>query len=143
MQNPFSFISVFLGNFFGNFFQFSGFSRLLRNPLMLFVYGIMSKWYISITVAAIVVTYWVFKGLSEAGVIQAAADVVFTALNETKSIAKNCVPQILDFESFWHCLENPPAYEATEAEKALEEGLTKQLSPDNVSNSDTKNPYEQ
>jgi hypothetical protein len=40
---------------------------LLKNPMVIFIYGIMAKWYIMIMVAAVVVTFWVFSGLKESG----------------------------------------------------------------------------
>lgn len=125
------------GNWFGNFFHFSGFRGLMKNPMMLFVYGIISKWYITVMIAAIVVTFWVFKGLQETGIIEKAEKTVFKALDETKSVAKHCVPKILNFASFWECVENPPQYKPSKEEKQLKETLEKIL-PD-VSKSD--DPY--
>ena len=44
---------------------------LLKSPMLLFVYGIISKWYIMVMVSAVIVVYWVLQGLTEAGVLQA------------------------------------------------------------------------
>ncbi|MFK7968003.1 MAG: DUF2670 domain-containing protein [Rickettsiaceae bacterium] len=66
------------GSFLGKF------RVLAKSPMTIFVYGILSKWFITIFVAALVVAYWVFKGLSDAGILQAAEDVVFDALTQTK-----------------------------------------------------------
>ena len=49
---------------------------LLKNPMVIFIYGIMAKWYIMIMVAAVVVTFWVFSGLKESGFFEAAEKVV-------------------------------------------------------------------
>ena len=49
---------------------------LLKNPMVIFVYGIMAKWYIMIMVAAVVVTFWVFSGLKESGFLDEAEKVV-------------------------------------------------------------------
>jgi hypothetical protein len=103
---------------------FSKLKILLKNPMVLFIYGIMAKWYIMIMVAAIVVTFWVFSGLKESGFLDEAENVVSTALQDTKSVARYCIPKITSFSDFWDCLESPPNYEATEQEKAFEEGLT-------------------
>lgn len=112
---------------------------LLKNPMVLFVYGIMSKWYIMIMVAAIVVTFWVFKGLTEAGVLQEAERVVSRALRDTKSVARYCVPKIANLSDFWYCLENPPNYEQTQEEKDFEKGLNDLLDFNNYEES--KDPY--
>ena len=106
---------------------FSGIKRLLANPMSLFVYAIMSKWYIMITLASLIVTFWVFKGLEEAGVLSAAQTVVSKALDDTKSVAKNCVPKIANLRAFWDCLNTPPKYEPTEAEQLLENQLNNDL----------------
>lgn len=124
---------------FGNWFSGLLFNLrgLFKNPMMIFIYGILSKWYITVMVAAIVVTFWVFKGLSEAGIIDEAEKTVTTALDETKSVAKHCVPKILNFAEFWRCLDNPPKYVPSKEEKQLKETLEKIL-PD-LSNSE--DPY--
>lgn len=112
---------------------------LLKNPMVIFVYGIMSKWYIMVMVAAMVVTFWVFKGLTDAGVLQASEKVVSKALNDTKSVARYCVPKITRPADFWDCLQSPPDYEATEDEKKFEKGMTDLLDFGNYDQS--KDPY--
>lgn len=99
--------------------------------MVLFIYGILSKWYIMVMVAAIVVTFWVFKGLTEAGVLQEAERVVSRALRDTKSVARYCVPKITRLGDFWDCLQSPPNYEATKEEKDFEKGLNDLLDFDN------------
>jgi hypothetical protein len=79
------------GSFLGKF------RVLAKSPMTIFVYGILSKWFITIFVAALVVAYWVFKGLSDAGILQAAEDVVFDALTQTKSVSQYCIPKIAHF----------------------------------------------
>ncbi len=89
---------------------------LLKSPMLLFVFksnGIISKWYIMVMVSAVIVAYCVLQGLTEAGVLQAAEKVVSTALSDTKSVARYCIPKITRLEDFWDCLQNPPRYEAT------------------------------
>ena len=88
--------------------------------MLLFVYGIISKWYIMVMVSAIIVAYWVLQGLTQAGVLQAAEEVVSKALSDTKSVARYCVPKITRLEDFWECLQRPPKYEATPDEIHLE-----------------------
>lgn len=112
---------------------------LLKNPMVIFIYGIMAKWYIMITVAAIVVTFWVFSGLKESGFLEEAEKIVSKALSDSKSVARYCVPKITNLSDFWDCLDSPPKYEPTKEEKAFEEGLTDLL---DISNYDqSKDPY--
>ena len=96
----------------------------------------MSKWYIMVMVTAIVVT---FKGLTDAGVLQAAEGVVSKALNDTKSVARYCVPKITKPSEFWDCLQDPPNYEATKDEKDFEKGMNDLLDFGNYDQS--KDPY--
>jgi hypothetical protein len=103
----------------------SSFRKLLSNPMSIFVYGILSKWYIMIAMAGMVVTFWVFKGLESSGVLSHAYHVVDQALQETKSVARYCTPKIANIGDFWNCLSNPPAYEATPEEKSFEAELNK------------------
>ena len=110
---------------------FSKLKILLKSPMVLFIYGILSKWYIMVMVAAIVVTFWVSKGLTEAGVLQEAEKVVSRALRDTKSVARYCVPKITNLSNFWDCLQSPPNYEATKEEKDFEKGLNDLLDFDN------------
>jgi hypothetical protein len=112
---------------------------LLKNPMVLFVYGIMSKWYIMIMFTAVVVTYWVFQGLTDAGILQEAERVVSRALRDTKSVARYCVPKIANLGDFWYCLDNPPRYEETKEEKDFEKGLNDLLDFNNYEQSE--DPY--
>ena len=112
---------------------------LLKNPMVLFVYGIMSKWYIMIMLTAVVVTYWVFQGLTDAGILQEAEKVVSRALRDTKSVARYCVPKIVNLSDFWYCLDNPPQYKETKEEKDFEKGLNYLLDFNNYEQS--QDPY--
>ena len=112
---------------------------LLKSPMLLFVYGIISKWYIMVMVSAVIVVYWVLQGLTEAGVLQAAEKVVSTALSDTKSVARYCIPKITRLEDFWDCLQSPPRYEASPDEIHLENTVKKLL--DFEKYDQTKDPY--
>ncbi len=96
---------------------------LLANPLSMFVYGIMSKWYIMVMLTAIIVTFWVFKGLEKAGVLQAAEKTVSKALSDAKSIAQNCTPLIMDLNAAWACVQNPPEYVQNDDEIKLQHDI--------------------
>lgn len=120
--------------------MFDLFNKISSSKMFLFVSAILGKWYLMITVAALVVTFWVFKGLSDAGVIAAAEEIVFKALHDTKAVARYCVPKITNLSDFWDCVGNTPDYEPTEEEKALEIEIKKALPQQQPVDS---NPYEQ
>lgn len=100
---------------------------IIRNPMVVFVYGILSKWYIMIFVTSIIITFFVFKGLEESGVLESAETIVSKAFTETKSVAKYCVPQIKSLEKFWNCLQHPPEYKPSAKERQHEEDLKQGL----------------
>jgi hypothetical protein len=106
---------------------FSKVKILFKNPMIIFVYGIVTKWYVTIFISAVVVVFWVFKGLQGAGFIQAAEDVVFRALKDTKSVARYCIPKIANLHDFWDCVQSPPEYEETEDELKLKKNITNLL----------------
>lgn len=112
---------------------------LLKNPMVIFIYGIMAKWYVMIMVAAVVVTFWVFSGLKDSGFLDEAEKVVSKALSDSKAVARYCIPKIMSFSAFWDCLESPPKYVPTKQEKAFEKGLTDLL--DISSYDQEKDPY--
>lgn len=138
MLRPDSFFDVIFDNFFSKFFHYFNLTKVLKTPVVMFIWGILSKWYFAILVAALIVTFWVLKGLSSTGIIAISERVVFKAFNETKSIAKNCVPLILHPQTFWQCLQNPPVYSPDRYERSL----IKKLTPDDDSDKNAKNPYE-
>lgn len=80
------------------------------NPLTLFIYGIFAKWYLIVTASALMVVYYVLKGLDEAGIIEYGKQIVIDVLRDSESIAKYCVPKIANLKNFWSCLENIEAY---------------------------------
>ena len=91
---------------------------------MVFIYGIVSKWYVMIMAGVLVVTFWVFKGLEEAGVLDDSWRVVSEAFQDSKYVARYCVPKIRDLDTFWECLKTPGRYaedrEARELKKAID-----------------------
>ncbi len=100
----------------------------------IFIYSIIGKWYILFTVGALVVTFWVFKGLESTGILAESEKVVREALEETKAVAKYCVPKIKNLSAFWDCLDHPPKYtpsdedrSAVDLEKQLQQAIKKAL----------------
>ena len=100
---------------------------LLKNPMIVFVYGIIKKWYMIVVITSLVVTYWILKGLSDAGVIQSAEKIVSKAFIQTKSVAQYCTPKIMNLSDFWECLNNPPMYNQSKEEKNLEKTVKPML----------------
>ena len=125
---------MFLGDGSGpqGFGPFSFLRNIFKNPLTLFVYGLLSKWYIIFIGASLVVTFWVFQGLKEAGIIAASEKILIKSLNDTKSIAQNCIPKIKNIKVFWECLQNPPEYRPkSEAEKQLQKQIDNAIKSEN------------
>lgn len=115
---------------------------IIANPMGAFVYGIIGKWYIMIMVAGLVVTFWVFKGLEQTGIMQSFEKILTEALDDTKSVAKNCTPKILNLGDFWECLSNPPKYEPSPDDASatsLEQDLKTKLKNGQPQN---QNPYD-
>jgi hypothetical protein len=104
---------------------FELFRRLFKHPMTIFIYSILSQWYMIIVVGGVVVTYWVFKGLKDVGVIDKAQTILVQAVEETKGIAQNCTPRILNINDFWNCLSDPAnsKYSPTAEDKALQSKL--------------------
>jgi len=125
------------------FGSFLGKIKLLaKSPMTLFVYGILGKWFITTFITAIIVVYWVFKGLSDSKILLLAEEVVFDAFNQTKSVARYCVPKIGTLEDFWSCLQDPQQhknYIPTEEELEIEQGVKKFIDPTNSFT--PKDPY--
>ncbi|MEY3197061.1 MAG: hypothetical protein RLZZ59_429 [Pseudomonadota bacterium] len=99
------------------------FKRILLNPMGVFIYGILAKWYVIIAIAAIAVTYWVFKGLEQAGVLRAIEVKVQEGLWDARSVAQNCVPKILHLSEMWNCITNLPEYKPSKEEIYLHDQL--------------------
>ncbi|MDG1436484.1 MAG: DUF2670 domain-containing protein [Rickettsiaceae bacterium] len=112
---------------------------LLQNPVVVLVYGILSKWYIMVVITSVMVTFWVLKGLTDAGVMEIAENTVFNAFRDTKAVAQHCTPKILNLGDFWECLKNPPTYEKSKDEEKLESGLDDLLNFNKYDES--KDPY--
>lgn len=134
---------------FGLFFE--KLKTVLKNPMVLFIYGLMSKWYIMIMVTAVTVTFLIFKNLKDMGVIDAVEKNISSNLTDVKSVAQNCVPKMFNFGEFWECLKHPPEYNPSEDEKKLEQDLQNLLNFDNYDKNQNKdkikevapdNPYE-
>lgn len=109
---------------------------IAANPMGMFLWGIIAKWYVMVAVASLVVLFWVAKGLEQIGFINYVTTATTEILDTSKAIAQHCTTKLgPNFESltnFWKCLGDPPKYEVREGtgEKALEDGLEKLLPKD-------------
>ncbi|WP_341756564.1 MULTISPECIES: DUF2670 domain-containing protein [unclassified Candidatus Tisiphia] len=110
---------------------------IAANPMGVFLWSIIAKWYVMIAVASLVVLFWVAKGLEKVGLINYVTTATTEILDTSKSIAQHCTPKLgPNFESltnFWKCLGDPPKYEVHDeitGEKTLEDGLKKLLPND-------------
>lgn len=99
------------------------FARVLRHPLILFVYSILSQWYMIIVLGSLLVTYWVFKGLKDIGVIDKAQTILVQGIEQTKGVAQNCTPRIVNLADFWKCVSDPASsvYRPTQYDRTLQE----------------------
>lgn len=92
----------------------------------MFIYGLISKWYIIIAVPTLVVTFQVMKGLEKAGVIKAAEEIVTNALNEIMGVAQHCTPLIANPNALWDCLQNTPPYISEPLDVTIKKQLTEE-----------------
>ena len=105
------------------------FKRILSNPMGLFVYGILSKWYVMVMLAVAIATFWVFKGLQKSGVLDDAEAVVRHGLLEVQAVAQNFTPLIRDLGKIWRCIEKTKGSDCKEDENArrLREAMERDL----------------
>ena len=113
---------------------------IIANPMGIFIYGIITKWYLLVTISALVVVFWVLKGLGQAGVFHAAETIVSKALSESKAVAQYCVPKIANISDFIECVNNPPEYREDENARKLHKALETIL-PENMYPAHA-NPYD-
>ena len=96
---------------------------LKKNPMLFFIYGVLSKFYFTIIAASIIITYFVFKGLEKAGLIQYSEKTLTRVIIETKEVAKNCTPIIGKPKEFWNCLSNPSQYSNDDHDPNVKQSL--------------------
>jgi hypothetical protein len=110
------------------------FKAIMANPMGIFVYGILSKWYIMVMVACAVTTFWVFKGLEESGVLQEMENTVRGGLTQVKAVAQHCTPKIRNLKEVWKCVNKDHKYTPGMAEKALDK-VMETVASDNMKES--------
>lgn len=89
---------------------------IAANPMGMFLWGIIAKWYFMIAIASLVVLFWVVQGLNQIGFIDYMYKSVAEVLDMSKAVAQNCTtklgPKIDNMKDFWLCLGNPGQYNA-------------------------------
>lgn len=99
------------------------FGAIMANPIGIFISSILAKWYVVVMFAAVMVAYWVLKGLEQAGVLGMFQGTLLEALYTSKSIAQYCTPLIMDLKATWDCISNPPVYNPTGDESSLQKAV--------------------
>lgn len=111
----------------------------------LFIRMILAKLSLIVFLPALMVTYWIFTGLHNAGVLDAAFRTISKGLLETKAVAQHCTPKILNLSALWECLENPGEYIEHPSERLLRQRLRLLRIPDDDYKEylapDVRNPY--
>ncbi len=97
--------------------------KLLSNPMGMFVYGILSKWYFMALIPIFVVTYWVLKGLSESGILNDLESFINAGFLQIKAVAQHCAPKMRKLSDVWDCLQNTPPYVPEGQEPILNQQL--------------------
>ncbi|XVN41237.1 MAG: DUF2670 domain-containing protein [Rickettsia endosymbiont of Argas persicus] len=112
--------------------MWSALRRLIAaNPMGVFLWGIITKWYLMIAVASLIVLFYVVKGLEKISFIKYFTDSTVEVLDTSKAVAQNCIiklgPNWDSLVNFWNCLSNPGQYEVREGteEEELQKGLDK------------------
>lgn len=122
-------------------------SILINNPLGLFIRMILVKLSLIVFLPALIVTYWIFMGLNNAGILDKAFITISRGLLETQAVAQNCTPKILNFSAFWACIEDPGQYVEHPSERLLRERLRLiRIPADDFKDflaPDVRNPYSQ
>lgn len=125
---------------------------IAANPMGVFLWGLITKWYLMIAVASLIVLFYVVKGLEKIGFIDYFTKTTIEILDTTKAVAQNCTtklgPDWNHLVSFWNCLSYPGEYKHEEGTGAKElqesvEQLIKDQPDGTIPESVTPvNPYE-
>ncbi|KAF8818702.1 hypothetical protein IHI24_000427 [Rickettsia endosymbiont of Cardiosporidium cionae] len=97
-----------------------------------FVFGIFAKWYIVVVVTAVVVVFWVFKGLETTGILGDIFGKLYSVTSYAKSVARYCTPKIKNLNDFFYCLDNPAVYVESDSEKELNSLINKAISAESI-----------
>lgn len=117
---------------------------LIANPIGFFIYSTFLKIKLIVIAAIVIITFWVLKGLVQAGVVDNFVHVLQSSFGEIKAIAQNCTPKIMNLAQTWDCIQHPPNYIPTGEESHLENQLYDLYYENDFGNSfdDEGDPYD-
>lgn len=96
----------------------------MANPIGIFIYGIFGRMYLVVMLAAVIVTFWVFKGLDKIGLLKYVQNLVVVVLDDTQSIARYCTPHMYEPAILWDCVGDPQKYRDSNEDPADQENAS-------------------
>lgn len=80
--------------------------QIINSAKGVFVYGILTKWYLAIAIPAMGITYIIFKKLDEKGVFDIILSEITKHLEMLERVAQKCTPKIIEgLPGFIECLD--------------------------------------
>lgn len=80
------------------------FVRLMNSPQAAFLWAIFTKWYILILIPTLLATYYFFKGLSDAGILDMIQNFTLSKFELAARITKECTAKILNLKELYNCV---------------------------------------
>ena len=84
---------------------------ILKSKAGLFIQIILLRWYVMIMIPAVIVTYYVFKGLQSSGFFTIIENFISTKLDMLMYYAKICPTKILNLYDIINCFGTEPPSE--------------------------------
>ncbi|MFN7038294.1 MAG: DUF2670 domain-containing protein [Alphaproteobacteria bacterium] len=88
------------------FGQFETLRKLLTSAKTVFIYGILTKWYLLIAIPAFWATYYFLHEFEKTGIPSRIRYFIGRHLEMLVGIAKKCTPHIGDLSNFYNCLNS-------------------------------------
>ena len=103
-------------------------------------------------IATVSVTFWVFKGLEQAGVIDAITKELKYGFLQAQAVAQKCTPKIMNLADMYDCIQHTSGDDFREGDdeknlkgtlhEDLENGQDQPFSDGVVTQPSTANPYD-
>ncbi|WP_194966914.1 DUF2670 domain-containing protein [Rickettsia endosymbiont of Cardiosporidium cionae] len=77
--------------------------KIINGTMGIFVYGILSKWYLAIAIPAMTTTYIIFKKLYEKGILDKLQAEIEKDLIILEYIVERCMPKIGNINDLIKC----------------------------------------
>lgn len=90
---------------------------ILNSKAFGFIFATLAKLRWVLATSCLLVVYWVFSGLNQIGFIDKFISLTEQSFKDIILVAKNCTPQIGNFQVYFECLKNPEEYEVEIPEK--------------------------